>query len=532
MPPQITALGGRVQKTLRQFSLAQKTLAVIGLAVLVLGAVALSSWLTKPTMTPLFSNVAATDASAIVDQLTTAGVKYQLTDGGSTILVPADKVYTMRLKMASAGLPASSDGGYSLLDSMSMTSSEFTQQITYQRAMEGELAKTIGAIKGVQTASVKLAIPKDSVFVAEKADPTASVFVKTAPGVTLGSDQVQSVVHLVSASIEGMKPSDVAVVDADGQVLSAVGTTVASGLSGQQTTDYESRVSSSIQAMLDRVVGAGKGIVSVSADLNYDATHRVSESYSAPTAVPPLSSSKTSELYGPGAANSTSTGVLGPDNIAVPSGTAAGGSGSYAKASETLNNSVNKVTEDTTAAPGTVRKMSVSVVLDEKAAAALDMTQVAAMVSAAAGADATRGDTVQVSKMAFDTTTAQAAQTALAAADAEAKKAATASLIKSAAIGGAILLLVLFLIVMALRQRGKARREALDLGELHMVQSDDDPLGLEGGFDGLPVLPPAAVAPEGPSEIAVKRAEISAFADEQPAEVAELLRGWLVGGKR
>jgi flagellar M-ring protein FliF len=530
MPPQITALGGRMQTTLRKFSLAQKTLVTIGIAVLVLGAVALSAWLTKPTMSPLFSSVSATDASAIVDQLTAAGVAYQLTDGGTTILVPADQVYPMRLKVAAAGLPATSDGGYSLLDGMSVTSSEFTQQITYQRAMEGELAKTIGAIKGVQAATVKLAIPKDTVFVDTKADPTASVFLKTAPGVSLGVDQVQAVVHLVSASIQGMKPQDVAVVDSAGQVLSAVGSTVSSGLSGQQTNDYEARVTSAIQTMLDRVVGTGKAAVSVAADLNYDATQRTTEAYSAPTAAPPLSSAKTSEVYsGNGAA---SGGVLGPNNIAVPSTTTGTtGSGSYTKTNETLNNSVNKLTEQTTTAPGTVRRMSVSVVVDEKAAAALDMTKVTAMVTAAAGVDTTRGDTVQVSKMAFDTSTATAAQAALAEADVATKAAAQASLIKSGAIGGAILLLVLFLIVMAFRQRGKFRRDALDLGELHIAQSEDQ-LALESGFDALKALSGSNAPPELPSGIAVKRAEIGAFAEEQPAEVAELLRGWLVGGKR
>jgi flagellar M-ring protein FliF len=534
MPPQITALGGRVQTTLRKFSLAQKTLAVIGVAVLVLGTIALSSWLTKPTMSPLFSNVSATDASAMVDQLTAQGVPYQLADGGATILVPADQVYAMRLKMAAAGLPATSDGGYSLLDKMSATSSDFTQQITYQRAMEGELAKTISAINGVTASTVKLAIPKDTVFVATKSDPTASVFVKTAPGVTLGTDQVQSIVHLVSASIEGMKPTDVSVVDADGKVLSAVGSTVASGIAGQQTSDYEARVQASIQAILDRVVGAGKGAVTVNADLNYDQTHRTSESYTAPTPspLPPLSSATTSEVY---AGNGTATGgVLGPNNIAVPSGTSTAGTGSYSKNSATVDNTLDKVTEDTITAPGTVRRMSVAVVLDSKAAASLDMTQMNAMIAAAAGIDPTRGDTVSVSKMAFDTTSAAAAQTALAQADAATQAAQKTALIKQGAIAGAVLLLVIFLVIVGLRQRGKARREALDLGELRMVHDDDDPLGLGmgPGHDAFPAIPAAPPVPEGPSDIAIKRAEIGAFAEEQPAEVAELLRGWLVGGKR
>ncbi len=120
----------------------------------------------------------------MVDQLSSEGVQYELTDGGSTVLVPADQLYSMRLKLAAAGLPANEDGdGYSLLDGMSMTSSEFQQQTTYQRAIEGELAKTIGAMQGVDSASVKLALPTDSVFVSEQQDPTASVFIRTTAAV-------------------------------------------------------------------------------------------------------------------------------------------------------------------------------------------------------------------------------------------------------------------------------------------------------------------------------------------------------------
>ena len=117
-----------------------------------------------------------------MDQLHTDNVPYQLTDGGATILVPQDKVNDERLKAAAAGLPANKTAGYSLLDKMGVTSSEFQQNVTYKRAIEGELATTINAMDGVQTASVQLAIPKDTVFVSQKTDPTASVFIQTNAG--------------------------------------------------------------------------------------------------------------------------------------------------------------------------------------------------------------------------------------------------------------------------------------------------------------------------------------------------------------
>jgi len=534
MPTQVTAAFGRFTAYLKQFNVAQRTLAVIGVAVLVLGGLALSSWVSKPTMSPLFTSLSAADASAVVDQLNTEGVKYQLTDGGGTVLVPNDQLYAMRLKLAAAGLPANADGaGYSLLDNMGMTSSEFQQQVTYQRAMEGELAKTIGAMQGVSAATVKLALPKDSVFVANKADPTASVFVRTTPGVSLNADQVQAVVHLVSAGIVGMKPADVAVIDSTGKVLSSVGNDPTAGMAGQKTGEYQSRVQSAVQALLDTVVGPGKSAVTLNADLNYDQTQKTSEEFTSTPGVLPLASATKNEGYtGTG---SSAVGVLGPDNSGVPNGTA-GGAGTYTSSSQDINNAVNKLTQVTTTAPGSVRRQSLAVAIDTTAAAGLDMTQLTAWLSAAAGIDTTRGDTIAVQQMTFDTSAAAAATDALAAADKVSAKAATTALIKQAAIGGAGFLVFLWIVIAMARRSRRSRREALDIGELSMLERQSDPLGLDGHADGLPALPAAVpVAPVTSGALAMKRAEISALADDQPAEVADLLRGWLAAsgsGKR
>lgn len=525
MPTQVSAALGRFASTLKQFTVAQRTLAVIGLAALLLGGFAVANWVSKPTMGPLFTSLSATDASAVVDQLTSQGVAYQLADGGSTVLVPNDKLYAMRLKLAAAGIPANAGGGgYSLLDNMGMTSSEFQQQVTYQRALEGELAKTVKAMQGVDAATVKLAIPKDTVFVATKADPTASVFIRTKAGAALSTDQVQAIVHLVSAGIANMKPTDVAVIDSTGKVLSTVGGDLLSGSDGQRTGDYQARVSAAVQVLLDQVVGVGKAAVTMNAVLDYDKTQRTSESFTAAPNTPALGSSKKSEQYS--GTGSVATGVLGPDNIAVPSGNAT--NGTYASASEDVTNAVNKVTELTTTAPGSVRRQSLAVAIDAKAAAAIDMTQLTAMLSAAAGIDPARGDTIAVQALAFDTSGAQTAQDALAAADAQSAKAASAALVRQGAIAGVILLVVLALVIAGARRSRRSRRESLDIGELSRLDRDAGPLGIGAGPDGLPALPAGmALAPVAPDAVAIKRAEISALADAQPAEVADLLRGWL-----
>lgn len=521
MPAQITGALGRLNGFVGAFSIAQRTLGLIGIAGVLLGVIALSSYLTKPTLSPLFANVSAADASAIVDQLAGEGVAYELTDGGRTILVPQNQLYAMRLKVAAAGLPAATDGaGYSLLDSMGMTSSEFQQTTTYRRAMEGELAKTIGAMSGVEAATVKLAMPEKTVFVADTSDPTASVFIQSARGTTLQSEQVTAIVHLVSAGVQGMKPTGVSVVDSEGRVLSTVGGLPGGGLGDQQTSNYQSRVAASVQAMLDRVVGVGKAVVTVNAELNLDNTDVTSETFTAPENVPALSSATTTETYT--GSGGSAAGVLGPDNIAVPSGD--GGTGTYSKGTENLNPAVDKVTEHTKTTPGSVRRQSVSVVVDQAAGANLNMTDLTTMVTAAAGIDATRGDTVAVSRMTFDTTTAEVAKAALGAADVAAKAEATTALIKQGAIAGGILLFLIVAFVLSKRRSGKAHREALDLGELKMV--NELPTKPFGGQESLALT---SGQPRG-DEAAIKRAEIGSLAEEQPAEVADLLRGWLQTG--
>lgn len=529
MPAPLQSVIARLQAAVRQFSIAQRTFAVLAVAALVLGGVALSSYLTKPTMGPLFSGLSGADASAIVDQLGSKGIKYQLADGGSTILVPQDKLYAERIAMAAAGLPANKSGaGYSLLDSMPVTASEFQQKTTYQRALEGELAKTVGAIDGVDQATVQLAIPDDSVFVEKKKDPTASVFVRTRTGATLSNDQVQAIVHLVSAGIQGMTPTDVAVIDASGKVLSAVGTGTTSGpMSSGATTDYEARVQQAVQRILDPLVGAGNSAVTVTAQLGTSSSQTTTETFSATPTTPPLASSTKTEQYS-GAGGAGAAGVLGPDNIAVPSGssTAGTGTGSYTSTSTDVTNSVNKSTQVVTTPPGGVQRQSVSVAVDAKAGGALDMTALTQAISAAAGIDPTRGDTISVQRMAFDTTSAQNAATALAKADAATAAEKKQSMIKQAAIAGAVLLLVIFLVVLGMRRSRRARREALDLGSLTAV---DEGFDLPDGIDGAglhPVLPPGP-SPLLPDPRAVRREEVEAMADAQPAEVAELLRGWL-----
>ncbi|WP_167138808.1 flagellar basal-body MS-ring/collar protein FliF [Diaminobutyricimonas sp. TR449] len=521
MPQQVTSFFARLGQSIRQFTVAQRTIALIGLAVLVLGIAALTTWLAKPAYTPLFSGLNGSDANTIVEQLRADGVSYELTGGGGTILVPEESVYDQRLKAAAAGLPSSSNGGYSLLDEMGVTASEFQQSVTYKRALEGELAATISALDGVKTSSVRLAIPEETVFVSEKTAPTASVFVQTQNGVTLSSDQVQAIVHLTSASIDGMTPENVAVIDAAGTVLSAVGVGAVGG-ADKQATDYEQRVRGAVQAMLDQVVGPGNATVVVAADVSTESAERIEESFTTPENGPALNESSTVESYE--GSGGTAAGVLGPDNIAVPNG--GNGQGTFNSETSTRNNAVNKITESRVIPAGAINRQSVSVALNAAVAGDVSVRNVSDLVAAAAGIDAARGDEVTVEVVPFNTAGAEAAAEALKAAEEAATMEQVMSIVRTAIIALAIILPIVLALILYARRNRNQQREAIELGELHQTHSALDamtlPIELEAPAETAVLEPLPTPAP---TDIDRKRAEIGSLAERDPARTAEVLRG-------
>lgn len=530
MPPFLTSAATRFSATVKGFTTGQRTVAAIGLAVLALGVVALTSWLTRPSYSPLFTGLSGADASAVVQQLGKDGVAYQLADGGSTVLVPQDSVYDERLKAAAAGLPAAPASGYSLLDKMGVTSSEFQQNVTYKRAIEGELATTISHLDGVQTATVQLAIPEKTVFTDQQGKPTASVFVQTVPGQSLSSDKVDAIVHLVSSAVPGLDATNVSVVDAQGNVLSALGVGT-SGSDSKQAREYQQRTEASVQSVLDTVLGPGNATVAVTPDLDTNSAQQTSETYAGVQGAPPLSQSTTSEKYrGTGAGNGS--GVLGPDNIAVPGGAGTGGNGSYDSTKDTRDNAVNKVTEQRTIPAGTLKRQSVSVAVSAKAAGNLNLQNLTALVSAAAGIDPKRGDVLSMQVLPFSTAAADQAKAALAQQQAQDQAQASQQLVTTLVWAGVLLLIAVAVLILWLRSRRRAVREPVDLeGELLA----DEPEAIEAA-DPTMVLPVLKVqdlgaVPElpGPSPEVLdaerRRAQVSRLGASEPLKTAELLRG-------
>ena len=513
------------------FTAGQKAVTIIGIIALAVGGFAFSTWASTPTYAPLFSNLSSADASAIVDKLASTGTPYQLADGGATILVPQTQVYDARLKMAGAGLPAQSDSGYSLLDKQGLTTSDFMQNVDYQRALEGELSKTIKSISGVQAAAVHLALPQKDVFANNAQKPTASVLVTTTLGKTLSGEQVQSVVHLVAASVVGLDPNQVTVADSTGAVLSTGGgqaTSTAGSTRNQQTSQFEQRMNDALQQMLVSVVGPGHAVVKTTADLDYDQTATKTQTYVAPSpSTQALSQSTTNETYtGTGSAVG---GVLGPDNIQVPGG--AGGAGTYSHSTNTQDNAVGMVTETRDSAPGNVRRLSVAVLLDSTTAKNVDLAQVQKLVSSAAALSTARGDTIAVSAMPFDQTQAENAKKEQSSAAKVAGQAQLMSMAKTLGLAMAIALLVF----LAWRASRKGRKSDLSdsenaaLERIQAVLEKRESAGAIGDGTGGPAAISANGEPEAGDSLALigRHQDITDMVDKQPDEVAQLLRGWL-----
>jgi flagellar M-ring protein FliF len=525
------ALLEKVRSLFSGFTGGQKAMTAIAVVAALVGAGLFVSWASKPTYAPLFSGLSSTDAAAVTAKLSEAKEPYQLADGGQTVLVPQADVYQQRITLSGEGLPSGNGGGdgYSLLDKQSMTSSDFQQQVTYQRALEGELRKTIEAIDGVKTAVVHLAVPQEDVFTENASVPTASVLVQTSPTTPLKPAQVEAIVHLVSSSVPKLAADQVTVADSSGRVLNSGGGSGVSSMNdaqAQQAQSVEDDTTTSVQSMLDKLVGPGHAVVRVDASLNFDQTKTDREEYIADKKNPPLTDSVTKETYK--GAGAPVGGVLGPDNNAVPSGTAKSGDNSYVKQSDNRTNAVGTLKTSTTKAPGQVSRMTVAVVLDQLVAGSVNDAEVTKLVTAAAGLDTKRGDVVTVSKLAFDTQAAAAAKKELDAAAAEKQR---ADLFNMAKTGGLIVLIALALFLAVKRSR-KEERTPVDLGELPVYR--EEPPALEGQPLAMAVTAATAghTLPPAPANALVAsnlqaRNEIGQLIEQQPDEVARLLRGWL-----
>ncbi len=238
------------------------------------------TWLGRENFTLLYSNLAPEESARVIEILQKRNVDYRVTGGGNGIMVPAASVSELKVMMAGEGLPTGGVTGYELFDDQGLGVSEFTQNINYRRALEGELSRSITTISAVEKARVHLVIPKQALFRDEQQDPTASVIVNLIRPGALRAEQVQAVQRLVSGSVEGLSPDNVTLLDSFGTLLSREGGDGAAGLSSAQLEikqEVESYLGRKAQSTLESALGMGSALVRVNAELDFERVERTRE---------------------------------------------------------------------------------------------------------------------------------------------------------------------------------------------------------------------------------------------------------------
>ncbi|MGC9453837.1 MAG: flagellar basal-body MS-ring/collar protein FliF [Phycisphaerae bacterium] len=278
----MTPMLQNLQQVWKGMGLIQRVI-LLGVLLACIGAMALLvGWARQPEMTLLYSDLSPDEAAEIVENISDEGVEHELRSGGTSIYVPKEHVYDLRLKMASAGLPQGSHAGYQILDEEKIGASPFSQRVNYTRAIEGELAKTIELIDGVSSARVHVVQPEAPVFAGEKRQPSATVAVRLHPGRRLSSGNVAAIVHLVAGSVEGLTPSKVVVVDAGGNLLTSENESELAR-SADTLLDYRTQVeqylSNKAEEMLTAVLGPNRASVRVSATINTRSLSETVETY-------------------------------------------------------------------------------------------------------------------------------------------------------------------------------------------------------------------------------------------------------------
>ena len=409
----------------------QKLGLIFGLAAAVALAVGAWMWSQTPDYRVLYSNLSDRDGGAIITSLQQMNVPYKMAEGGGAVLVPANQVYEVRLRLASQGLPKGSVVGFELMENQKLGTSQFLEQVNYQRALEGEITRSIQSLSAVQGARVHLAIPRPSVFIREQQKPSASVLLSLHPGKVLDPAQVSGIIHLIASSVPDLPVKNVTVVDQNGNLLSGEGAAAHIGLDPGQL-DYLHQVEQSyakrIESILTPITGPGNVRAQVAADLDFSQIEQTAETFK-PNPAPAeaaIRSQQTSEAVGstlppptgvPGALSNQPPGAASAplSTTAVPAAAQNGAqqAATNTRKEATVNYEVDKTIKHIKQPVGTIKRLSVAVVVnnrktagkDGKASAkplsAAEMAQINSLVKEAMGFSQVRGDTLNVVNAAF-----------------------------------------------------------------------------------------------------------------------------------
>ncbi len=426
---------------------------IVAAAAVVAIVIAMVLWAKQPSYSVLYNNLTDEDGGAIVTQLTQMNIPYRFAENGGALMVPEANVHELRLRLAQQGLPKGGSVGFELLDKEKFGISQFSEQVNYQRALEGELARTIESLGPVKSARVHLAMPKPTLFVREQKAPSASVTLTLQPGRALDEGQIQAIAHMVSSSVAGLPPGNVTVVDQTGRLLTR-SDSAGRDLNDAQlkyASEVEARYQQRIEAILNPILGQGNVHAQVTAQINFDTAEQTDEKYQ-PNANPSNSAirsrqTSTSDQSGspyPGGVPGALSNQPAPANTApvtTPNNNAANGQNANGQNANGQNNAANNTNQTTSTAAasagptnsrrddtvnyeldrtirhtkvnvGDVQRLSVAVVVNFRAddkgkAVALNeqqLKQIEDLTREAMGYSQNRGDSINVVNSQFNTT--------------------------------------------------------------------------------------------------------------------------------
>lgn len=392
----------------------QRLVLVGGGALIVIMLVVFTVWASQPDYAVAFTGLTEGDAGAVAQHLKEQSIDYQVQAGG-TILVPRSQVFDTRIEVASKGLLQESTVGYELFDTTSaLGMTEFNQKLNYQRALEGELARTIEALDAVALARVHITLPEDALFKDQQKEPTAAITLKLEPRQALNPGQVSAIKGLAASSVQGLKPKDVVIVDMAGNMLSGplmddVAKSSADTNSDKMVAErkYEEQIESNVQDMLVRALGPDRSVVRVKARLGWDAVEIVEQNFFPDSVV--RSEQVTTESYtgtGEFVGGSPGAGSNLPSDQGIPSYQAMADTGTnidYAHTETTTNYEMGSVEEKRKVAGGQLQQLSVSVVVDNVTDEDV-LDSLKEVAARAAGVNIERGDQFTLQSIAFDRT--------------------------------------------------------------------------------------------------------------------------------
>jgi flagellar M-ring protein FliF len=411
----------QIKRLTGMLSVPQRWTILIAAVLVAAGLYGLSRWQRESAFKPLYTTLAPEDASLVVQKLKEGSTEYRLSNNGTTISVPEDKVAELRLELAAAGVPKSGRIGFEIFDKTNFGMTDFAEHINYRRAVEGELERSVMAISELEQARVHISFPQESVFSEARQPAKASVLIKIRPGAVLPETAIPAITHLISSAVEGLAPEAVSVLDMRGNLLNRAkraGNTEAD--SSEAALEYRHKVeqdlTSKLDATLEPLVGAGRFRASVSADTDLTSGEQSEENFD-PTRSAMVSSQKTEDSSTPTRPISGIPGTASnlPDAAAKPPVTGGGTS----RKTENISYQTSRTVKRTVLPQGSIKRLSVSVLIDHEAhwegtganakrvlvpPSPERLKVIHDLVAAAAGFSEERGDQLIVESLPFEST--------------------------------------------------------------------------------------------------------------------------------